>query len=572
MANHLLPEPPGAAARPFRQIAIAALATTICAFSARAWGQSATPAINLFVNPKTKVVYTEAGPGRVPLGTFGQIKSASQMERDIEVKTQAQLDQQKKALEEQFASQQEQQRQWNAEVSREVSDMYPAYREFGDRWFKKISVGTLVYGDWSMYTHTGWGPQFLENIYTPGPGNNEWNSFDITRAYLDTRFSPSEDLSLRLTPELYKEFATAQPDKVGRLSAVTSNADGSEGVRIKYAYLDYKTFFRKVLRFDPAKDDVITFGIQQNPFITWAENLWGYRYVTLSPWNFAGLSSAQIGLRLGGPIKFREKQYIDYEVGVFDNGNYKQYDASNDKQVMGRVSYYPFGAKSQYQGLGFTGFYDYAYPNTYAPDRTLSATANTPVAYASGANGHITRTALLASYQADTWQLAAEYDWGHNAFTATNYFNGAAPVDAFGSNFVAPAPTSIYAPFAKMVGIIQNPSNTVQQGVDLFGHWDIPETPFDLFGLYTWFQPNSKVTKNPLDFERWVGGIEWKVNKNLRIALDSQNLLYYHGQFTMPASELARFTTFTKASPPFSVTNAVPTDVHAFYINLEFRY
>ncbi|HUA34692.1 MAG TPA: hypothetical protein VMA09_13880 [Candidatus Binataceae bacterium] len=572
MANHSLPHPAAATARPFRQIITALLLAMICMLSTRAWGQSAAPAINLFVNPKTKVVYTEAGPGRVPLGTFGQIKSATQMERDIEAKTQAQLAQQQRALALQFEAQQEQQRQWNAEISKEVSDMYPAWRDFGDRWYKKISVGTLVYGDWSMYTHTGWGPQFLENIYTPGPGNNEWNSFDITRAYLDTRFAPSEDLSLRLTPELYKQFGTAQPDKIGRLSAVNSNLDGSEGVRIKYAYLDYKTFFRKVLRFEPAKEDVLTFGIQQNPFITWEENLWGYRYVTLSPWNYAGLSSAAIGLRLGGPIKFHEKQYIDYEVGAFDNGTYKQYDASSTKQVMGRVSVYPFGAKSQFQGLGLTGFYQYAYPNTYAPDRTLAATSSAPLAFNAGANGHIVRSALTVSYQGDSWQLAAQYDWGHNAFNASSYFNGAAPVDAFSSSFVSPAPTSIYGPWAKMVGIFQNPSNTVQQGVDLFGHWDIPETPFDLFGLYSWFQPNTKVTKNPLDFERWVGGIEWKVNKNLRIALDSQNLLYYHGQFTVPASELANFTTFTKASPPFSVSNAVPTDVHAFYLNLEFRY
>src|SRR5262249_31377515 len=149
------------------------------------------------------------------------------------------------------------------------------WREFGDRWFKKISIGTLVYGDWAMYTHTGFGPTFLENIYTPGPGNNGWNSFDISRAYLDTRFTPNEDIGLRLTPELYRQFGTPQPDKVGRLSAIPANFDGGEGVRIKYAYLDYKTFFKKVLKIDAAKDDVITIGIQQNPFITWEENLWG---------------------------------------------------------------------------------------------------------------------------------------------------------------------------------------------------------------------------------------------------------------------------------------------------------
>ena len=29
---------------------------------------------------------------------------------------------------------------------------------------------------------------------------------------------------------------------------------------------------------------------------------------------------------------------------------------------MGRVTVNPFGAKSRYDGLGLTGFYDYGYP------------------------------------------------------------------------------------------------------------------------------------------------------------------------------------------------------------------
>jgi hypothetical protein len=597
MANHVLPHAVARAAdRGIRRlltfVALMALLAT-AGIPGKACAQTTAPAITLFVNPKTHVVYTEAGPGRVPFGTFGQIKSAAQLEDDIERKTQAQLVEQKLELQQQFASQQQQQQQWNAEISKEVTAMGPAWQDYGDRWYKKISIGTLVYGDWAMYTHTGWGPQFLENVYTPGPGNNNWNSFDISRAYLDTRFAPNDDIDLRLTPELYRQFGSPQPDKIGRDSAVASNFDGGEGLRIKYAYLDYDTFFKKILKLEPAKNDVITFGIQQNPFITWAENLWGYRYVTLSPWNFAGYSSASTGLRIGGPIKFNEKQYIDYEVGVYNNGNYKQYDASSDKQVAGRVSVYPFGAKSQFQGLGLTGFYDYGYPNSYAPDRTLSATTGAPLAYNAGTNGHITRAAAVISYQANSWQLAGEFDWGHNAFTASNYFNGAAPLDAYSSSFVPtsiickpltvtklPAtitpscsfgfPSSTYAPWAKMVGLFQNPSNTVQEGFDVFGHWNVPETPFDLFGLYTLFQPNTNVSKNPLDFERWVGGVEWKINKNLRVAIDSQNLLYYHSQFAVGPSELDGFG--GKKATAFTVPNAVPTDVHAFYLNFEFRY
>jgi hypothetical protein len=595
MARHPLLAWGGYRSRPSarRSFRLAALILAIAVSSSLVVAAEA-PEITLYVNPKTHVVYTEPVRGTVPLGTFGQLKSAAQLQREIEIKTQAQLDAQKQQIRQEFETREVQQTQWNAQMAKEVSQMQPAWRDFGDRWFRKISIGTLVYGDWAMYTHTGWGPQFLENIYTPGPGNNGWNSFDITRAYLDTRFTPSQDFSLRLTPELYRQFGAPQPDKIGSTSSVNSNFDGGEGVRIKYAYLDYRTFFKNNLKVDPLSTDVITFGIQQNPFITWEENLWGYRYVTLSPWNFAGLSSASTGLRIAGPVVFNEKQYLDYEAGVYNNGNYKQYDASNMKQVMGRLSYYPFGASSQYQGLGLTGFYDYGYPNTYAPDRTLTSTG-APLAGNASSNGHITRAALVASYEGDGWQFAGEWDWGHNAFTAANYFNGSAPVDAFSSSFVpsgiscksitvtkVPAtitpscsftfPSSSYASWAKMVGIFQNASNSEQEGWDFFGHYNIPETPFTVFGLFTQFLPNMKVDKNPLDFQRWVGGVEWRINSNLRIAIDSQNLLYYHSQFEVPASELAQFTTFGKKNAAFSVPNAVPTDVHAFYINLEFRY
>ena len=61
-------------------------------------------------------------------------------------------------------------------------------------------------------------------------------------------------------------------------------------------------------------DDKFTFGQQQNPLVDWEENLWGFRYTALTPWNYASLSSAQVGVAMKGPIKINEKQYADYDV------------------------------------------------------------------------------------------------------------------------------------------------------------------------------------------------------------------------------------------------------------------
>ena len=117
-------------------------------------------------------------------------------------------------------------------------------------------------------------------------------------------------------------------------------------------------------------DDKITFGQQQNPLVDWEENLWGFRYTALTPWNYLSLSSTQVGVAIKGPIKINEKQYADYDVGVYDDASFHAEETSSEKQVMGRVTINPFGAESRYDGLGLTGFYDYGYPNGCSPDQS----------------------------------------------------------------------------------------------------------------------------------------------------------------------------------------------------------
>ena len=116
-----------------------------------------------------------------------------------------------------------------------------------------------------------------------------------------------------------------------------------------------------------------------------------------------------------------------------------------------------------------------------------------------------------------------------------------------------------------MVGHILN-SQAVQMGADLMGHYDIPHTPFTAFGLLQWFQPNTRIDKDPLDFTRYDLGVQWLINKYLRVAFDSQAIQYYHSQFTYPATHVPG-QGFTPAVP-----FAVARDTHAFFLHLEFRY
>jgi len=553
----------------------AAFVLSAIAATPRPAGSAEGGSITLYTDPASGQVFTKRCKRCVRLGEYVPAGSTEEIERKVERRvsrqTQQQLDEQRAAMQAEEAQRQAQQQQWNAEMAQQVSQIQPFAQEFGDRWYKKISFATLIYADYGYFTHAGFGPQFLTQQNWPGPGNNSFSAFNITRAYLDFKFTPVDDVSARVTPNIYASVNTgttctttstkpittkcvaSSGDAVGSSSGWAQSVDGNLNYRLKYAYVDYNTFFRKILKLAPMSDDKFTFGQQQNPLVDWEENLWGFRYTALTPWNYLSLSSTQVGLAMKGPIKFNEKQYADYDFGVYDDASFHAIEQSAYKQVMGRVTINPLGANSRYDGLGLTGFYDYGYSNKCTPDKNSS---NSTCA-------HIARAAALAHYTAETWGVIAEWDYGHNAFSSGNLYSGSGPSDAIG---IASAPNKdglTFGPWNKMVGNILN-TQAVQMGADLMGHWDIPHTPFTAFGLLQWFQPNTRIAKDPLDFTRYDLGVQWLINKYLRVAFDSQAIQYYHSQFTFPAGETSKHS----AAVPF----AVARDTHAFFLNLEFRY
>ncbi len=503
--------------------------------------------VTLYADQSTGQVFYKPCKRCIKLGEYVPAGSTEEIERKVEIRTQQQLDADRAAMQADFASRAAQQQQWNAEMAKQVSQMQPFVQEFGDRWFKKISIGALVYADYGYFSHTGFGPQFLTQQNWPGPGNNSFNAFNITRTYLDFKFTPVDDVSMRVTPNIYAQVGTASPDAVGKTSGFASSLDGDLGFRLKYAYLDYNTFFKKVLKIPALSDDKFTFGQQQNPLVDWEENLWGFRYTALTPWNYLSLSSSQVGVSMKGPIKYHETQYADYDFGVYNDASFHAQEQSAYKQVMGRVTVNPLGAHSRYDGLGLTGFYDYGYSNKCTPDLNFK---NTSCA-------HLARAAALLHYTAETWGIIGEWDYGHNAFTSGNLFSGSGPLD----DFMTPTTPTGFAAWDKMVKNIQN-TQSVQMGWDVLGHLDIPHTPFTFFGLFQQFLPNTRQEENPLDFQRYDLGVQWLINKYLRVAADSQAIMYYHDQFA-----------HVGMGPKHTVTDfAVPRDTHAFFLHLEFRY
>jgi hypothetical protein len=323
---------------------------------------------------------------------------------------------------------------------------------------------------------------------------------------------------------------------------------------MKYAYVQYSRLTDGI---PSLKGGTVTAGAQLNPLLGWEEDFTQYRFVYLSPWNYLGLSSSQIGLQFAGPVKpfGSEKTYLEYGVGVYDNGNFNTPEQTNTKQVMGRLTAYPFGSSWRYQGLGLTGFYNYGYGNV-APDIGSVPTL------LKGSIAHFTRMSAILSYAAEQWNVLGELDYGQNAFQLSNLYKGSGPLDAFGTptgtpltsgkhfgNTCKPVSTGTpcypiansYGPQTAAYQAILGNGRARELGVDFLGHYHIPGTKLTAFGLFQWFLPNDNLRKDPLDFQRFVVGVSYQYNEYLRFALDSQNLLFYHDQFSLPVSYLSKF-------------------------------
>ena len=390
----------------------------------------------------------------------------------------------------------------------------------------KLQIGAVMYADWSMYPQTGFGPAFLDTPHTyPGAGNDGFNAFNLNRTYVNFLFSPADWVTFRVTPDVYR------------------NSDGSMALRLKYGYADFHKFFGN----GAFKDEYVRFGQQTNPLIDWEEALYGYRFVSLVPWNFISLSSTSTGATLGGPIKGSNgKQYFDYQLGAFNNANFHQVEVAENKTFMARGSVYPMGASSRFEGLGLTGFIDFGYNNKIP----------------SAASAEVVRGAALAHYTSahNGAQLAFEYDWGRNAMSTGNLFGGSG------------APTGPYIGSSDLATAVLGMTDATQRGYDVFGHVNLGATKWAVFGLYQRWQPNTKVANDPFDFDHVVAGLSYTFNKNVRLALDSQDVLYTRSQFTYPTATLATFSPTTAAKYPAGVANAVPPSVKAFFLNMEFTF
>src|SRR5438067_3524492 len=132
----------------------------------------------------------------------------------------------------------------------------------------QVSVGGLVY---------------TQYLYQLEDAVNHFNSFDVTRAYVNVLGRFSGGVGTRVTADIYR------------------NTDGSLGYRLKYAFATYTP-----------QSSPLTYkiGVIHTPWLDWEEALWDYRmqgqvalecgFMTKTGGQFNYISSADVGVGVDG--------------------------------------------------------------------------------------------------------------------------------------------------------------------------------------------------------------------------------------------------------------------------------
>ena len=56
--------------------------------------------------------------------------------------------------------------------------MKPDWKSYAQGFAKNMHIGTVTYADYGYYSHTAFGPSWMDSANQPGQGNNNFNTFD----------------------------------------------------------------------------------------------------------------------------------------------------------------------------------------------------------------------------------------------------------------------------------------------------------------------------------------------------------------------------------------------------------
>src|SRR3989344_6918427 len=190
-----------------------------------------------------------------------------------------------------------------------------------------ISVGGTLFTD---YTYTA------EPAAVDSDGNKYHPSaFNVTRSYININGRLSHLVSFRMTPDITRETGTG------------SSLNGSLNFRVKYA-------FGQVNLDDwLPKGSFVRLGIQQTPYVDYAEGIYRYRFqgtMFIEREGFASSSDAGLSFFYNIP-----SSWGDMHIGYYNGENYSRVEVNDQKSFQARVSVRPL--RKTVPGLRLTGFY-----------------------------------------------------------------------------------------------------------------------------------------------------------------------------------------------------------------------
>jgi hypothetical protein len=164
------------------------------------------------------------------------------------------------------------------------------------------------------------------------------NSFNVGRAYINVTGNINHYIAFRVTPDIARE--------TGGGSSLT----GSYEYRLKYAFAQFNF------------DDWMThgswarFGLQQTPYVDFAEGIYRYRFQgTIFSEREGFLSSSDNAASFHYSLP---QNYGDIHAGIYNGESYSKPEANDQKAFQIRGTLRPIPKSPVLRGLRVTGFYD----------------------------------------------------------------------------------------------------------------------------------------------------------------------------------------------------------------------
>jgi hypothetical protein len=168
---------------------------------------------------------------------------------------------------------------------------------------------------------------------------NGYNSFDVTRGYLNIRAQLNDRVRVRFTPDV-------RP-------TTDANLNQNLALRLEYASLDVQ-----------ATDTVqIMFGLHEMPWLAFEESV--NRYRVIGPFFSERLGLIPGTTDLGVSVK-RSTERTEVHVGIYNGEGQGRAEIDKYKSIDGRGTFRPFAADSELGKITVSGFYQYGW---YARDR-----------------------------------------------------------------------------------------------------------------------------------------------------------------------------------------------------------